>query len=108
MGAAHGIYPWDITLVRRSLNGETFLGRLWMVFLGGVGEGKRTHEGKYCRVVFVGDTRVQTTPFLGPLDDLFHTQKTVKGLLHLVPSRTSRISGYGVLCTCVGIGVMKD
>ncbi len=32
---------------------------------------------------------------------LFHTLKTVKGLLHLVPSRTPRSSGYGVLCTCV-------
>ena len=26
--------------------------------------------------------------------------ETVKGLCHLVPSRTPRISGYGVLCTC--------
>ena len=32
--------------------------------------------------------------------DLFHTLKTVKGLLYLVPSRTPRSSGYGVLCTC--------
>ncbi len=32
---------------------------------------------------------------------LFHTPKTVKGLLHLVPPRTPRSSGYGVLCTCV-------
>ena len=28
---------------------------LWMFFLGGVEEGKRTHQGKYCRVVFAGD-----------------------------------------------------
>jgi hypothetical protein len=28
--------------------------------------------------------------------DLFHSLKTVKGLLHLVPSRTPRRSGYGV------------
>ncbi len=33
-------------------------------------------------------------------DDLFHTLKTVKGMLYLVPPRTPRISGYGVLCTC--------
>ena len=33
-------------------------------------------------------------------DDLFHALKTVKGLLHLVPPRTPRTSGYGVLCTC--------
>ena len=32
---------------------------------------------------------------------LFHTLKTVKGLLHVVPSRTPRSSGYGVLCTSV-------
>ena len=34
------------------------------------------------------------------IDDLFHTLKTVKGQLHLVPSRTPRSSGYGVLYTC--------
>ncbi len=33
------------------------------------------------------------------LDDLFHTLKTVKGLLHLVPLRSPWISGYGVLYT---------
>jgi hypothetical protein len=33
-------------------------------------------------------------------DDLFHVLKTVKGLLNLVPPRTPRSSGYGVLCTC--------
>jgi hypothetical protein len=32
--------------------------------------------------------------------DLFHTLKTVKGLLHFVPSRTPWNSEYGVLCTC--------
>jgi hypothetical protein len=34
------------------------------------------------------------------LDDHLHTLKTVKGLLHLVPPRTPRSSGYGVLYTC--------
>ena len=34
------------------------------------------------------------------LDDLFHELKTVKDLMHLVPPRTPRRSGYGVLCTC--------
>ena len=63
MEVAHGIYPWVIALVRRSLDGHPFLGRLWMVFLGGVGEGKGTRQGKYYRVVFAGDTRVQTVPF---------------------------------------------
>ena len=48
--------------MRRSLDEESF----WVVvdfFLGGVGEGKRTRQGKYCRVVFTGDARVQTAPF---------------------------------------------
>ncbi len=37
----------------------------WVVdfFLGWTGEGKRTRQGKYCRVVFAGDARVQTDPF---------------------------------------------
>ena len=59
MGAAHGIYPWGSALVRRSLDEKTF----WVVvdfFLGWSGEGKRTRQGKYCSVVFAGDTRVQT------------------------------------------------
>ncbi len=38
-------------------------GGLWMVFLGGTGEGKRNLQGKYCRVVFGGDSRFQTVPF---------------------------------------------
>jgi hypothetical protein len=62
MGTAHGIYPWGSVLVRRSLDEETF----WVVvdfFLGGQGEGKRTRQGKYCRVVFARDVRVQTAPF---------------------------------------------
>ena len=32
-------------------------------FLGGTGEGKRTRQDKYYRVVFAGDVRVQTAPF---------------------------------------------
>ena len=62
MGADHGIYPWDSELVRRSLDEKAF----WVVvdfLLGWTGEGKRTHQGKYYRVVFAGDTRVQTDPF---------------------------------------------
>ena len=48
--------------MRRSLDEEAF----WVVvdfFLGGTGEGKRTRQDKYYRVVFGGDVRVQTTPF---------------------------------------------
>ena len=79
-------------------------------FLGGTGEGKRTRQGKYCRFVFAGDTWVETDPFFmlyircsswDSSTTLFHTLKTVKGMLHLFPSRTPRNSGYGVLCTCV-------
>ena len=43
---------------------------------------------------------------LGQLDDPFHTLKTVKGLLDLVPSRTPRSSGYGVLYTFVYVNVI--
>jgi hypothetical protein len=32
--------------------------------------------------------------------DFFHTLKTVRRLIHIVPSRTPRSSGYGVLFTC--------
>ncbi len=37
----------------------------WVVdfFLGGTGEGKRTRQDKYYRVVFGGDVRVQIGPF---------------------------------------------
>jgi len=45
-----------------------------------------------------GQTRV-LFKFRQP-DDLFHTLKTVKELLHLVPLRTPRNSVYGVLYTC--------
>ncbi len=53
-------------------------------------------------------TRVSEHPFLCTRvmfkfrepDDLFHTLKTVKELLNLVPSRTPRSSGYGVLYSC--------
>ena len=137
MGSAHGIYPWDSTLVRRSLDGETYWVCCGCFFLGGTGEGTRTHQGKYCRVVFTGDAwGITNSPIFyviyyilisggfaaacvkgahdprcpgqqcvlfnfRQLDDLFHVLKTVKGLLHLVPSRTPRSSGYGVLCNVV-------
>ena len=32
------------------------------LFLGGVGKGKRTRQGKDCRALFAGDARVQTAP----------------------------------------------
>jgi hypothetical protein len=34
------------------------------------------------------------------VDDLFHTLNPVKGMVHIVPPRTPRNSGYGVLYTC--------
>jgi hypothetical protein len=39
--------------------------------------------------------------------ELFHVLKTVKGMMHLVPSRTPQSSGYGVWCTC-GLCYMLD
>jgi hypothetical protein len=38
MGTAYGIYPW-VALMGK-FDGETFLGRLWMFFLGGSGGGR--------------------------------------------------------------------
>ena len=116
--------------------------RLWMVFLGGAGKGKRklqaTSVQRPAGYFFPWTTRVFKHPhFLcyilyieqwgfhcnmlqtigngvrGPrcpgqtcvvfkfrqLDDLFHALKTVKDLVHLVPSRTPRSSGYGVVYT---------
>jgi hypothetical protein len=108
------------------------LGRTWMFFLGGAGEGKRNSRSRLPRR-FRRTTRVPNIPvyviyyiFLsggfaaapclqatvkGDLDprlpwadtcsvrlrppvDLVHVLKTVKGLLLLVPPRTSRSSGY--------------
>ena len=124
--------------MRRSLDGEAFLGRLWIFFLGGRGRGrgltrastteslsqetsgfKQTHF--LCYILYIEQwgfhnsmcqTIVNGPPILDALGNmhcsswdssttLFHTLKTVKSLLHLVPSRTPRSSGYGVLCTCV-------
>jgi hypothetical protein len=62
--SAHGIYPWDSALLRRSLDGEAFWVGCGCFFLGGAGEGKKTHQGKYCRVVFTGDVRVEQSHFL--------------------------------------------
>jgi len=62
-------------------------------------EGKR--QGTFSRVGFgapdprcPGQTRVMFK--FRQLDDLFHSLKTVKGLLLLVPPRTPRNSGYDV------------
>jgi hypothetical protein len=116
MGVTHGIYPWDNALVRRSLDGETFWGRLWMDFLGGWGRGRGFlwyilyieewgFHFSMCQTI-VNDPRSSMTWAAcavqsGQIDDLFHTLKTVKGLVHLVPPRTPRNCGYGVLCTYV-------
>ena len=34
MGTAYGIYPWGSALVMGKFDGETFLGRLLIFFLG--------------------------------------------------------------------------
>ncbi len=44
-------------------DGETFLGGLWMFFLGGRGRGRGT-PGYDCRDVFAGRREFQTTLFM--------------------------------------------
>ncbi len=81
-----------------------------MFFWGGGGGGEEESSGQVLLSRFRRTTRVFKQPhflcyiialfkFRQPVD-LFHTLKTVKGLMHLVPPRTPPISGYGVLCTC--------
>ncbi len=110
---------WDLSLGKRTgdgeFDGETFWVGCGWFFLGGSGEGKRNYRSRTA-VCFRRTTRGSKQPFLCYIlyneqwrfrfinfrqpDDLLHTLKTVKGLLHLVPSRTPRSSGYGVLSTC--------
>jgi hypothetical protein len=86
-----------------------------MVFLGGSGGGRESVRARSAGSVFAGRRAFlnirekfprprrpgQTCVFkCRQLDDLFHILKTVKGLLHLVPPRTPRSSGNGVLYTC--------
>jgi hypothetical protein len=104
MGTTYGDYPWVSALVMGNLMGRRFG---WVVdgfFLGGLSSGGITAA---CLQTITegtpesrgpGKTRVMFE--FRQADDLFHGLKTVKGLLHLVPSRTPRGSGYGVLCTC--------
>ena len=51
-GFTDGDCLWDLSLGHRTgdgkFDGETFLGRLLIFFLGGVGEGTRRSQGKYC------------------------------------------------------------
>jgi hypothetical protein len=45
-------------------DGQTFLGRTWMFFLRGVGEGKRKCQDSTAESFSQDDTRFQTVPFL--------------------------------------------
>jgi len=51
LGFTDGDYPWNLSLGQLTgdgkFDGKTFLGGLWMFFLGGAGEGKRKRQGKY-------------------------------------------------------------
>ena len=58
-GPLHLDHGWGLTVGPGNLSlgqhtgdgkfdGETFLGRTWMFFLGGAGEGKRKCQDKYC------------------------------------------------------------
>jgi hypothetical protein len=116
MGTAHGIYPWVSALVMGNLMGRHF----WVVCgcsSSGDGWGRESDRPRSSGSVFTGRRALSNGPIYviyymlnsggftvtylqaQPVD-LFHTLKTVKELLHLVPSRTLRISGYGVLYTC--------
>jgi hypothetical protein len=59
----HGICPWVRTLVMRKSWWGGVLGRLWMVFLGGTGKGKRKLQGMYSWVVFTGRHESPNGPF---------------------------------------------
>ena len=112
-GFADGDCLWNLSLGQRTgdgkFDGETFWVGCGWFFLEGVGEGKRRLQDTFSMHL---QTIVKGPPVRDALGimrtlfnlrqpvDLFHTLKTVKGLLHLVPSRTPRRSGYGVLSTC--------
>jgi hypothetical protein len=141
-GFTDGDCLWDVSLGQHTgdgkFDGETFLGRLLIFFLGGRGRRRGGVRASTAELFSQDDTRFQTDPFfmlyviycvvevslmyasghrekcprprcpgqtrvmfkLRQPVDLFLTLKTVKGLLYLVPPRTPRNSGYGVLCTC--------
>ncbi len=47
MGTVQGVYPWVSTLVMGNLMERRFWVGRGCFFLGGTGEGKRKHQGKY-------------------------------------------------------------
>jgi hypothetical protein len=53
LGSRMGACLWDLSLGQHTgdgkLDGETFLGRTWMFFLGGAGEGKRNSRARLTR-----------------------------------------------------------
>ena len=62
-----GDYPWNLSLGRHTgdgkFDGEAFLGRLWMLFLGGEGKGKRNSRSRTA-ICFRRTTRGSKQPFL--------------------------------------------
>jgi hypothetical protein len=70
LGLTDGDFPWNLSLGRHTgdgkFDGEIFLGRLWMFFLGvGTGgEGQEEAPGHDCRGAFAGRREFQTTLFM--------------------------------------------
>ncbi len=66
-GFADGDCPWDLSLRQRTgddkTGGETFLGRLLIFFLGGLGEGKRSSRVRVAEK-FSQDGGLQTALFV--------------------------------------------
>jgi hypothetical protein len=65
LGSRMGVCLWDLSLGQHTgdgkLDGETFLGRTWMFFSGGVGEGKRNSRARLPKP-FRRTTRVPNRP----------------------------------------------
>jgi hypothetical protein len=65
-GFTDGDCLWDLSLGQHTgdgkIDGETFLGRLWMVFLDGTGGGRERVRSHFSRVGFRWTTRVLNSP----------------------------------------------
>jgi hypothetical protein len=64
-GFTDGDCLWDLSLGRTGdgkIDGETFLGRLWMVLLDGSGGGKRRRQGTSAGSVFAGRRALLNSP----------------------------------------------
>jgi hypothetical protein len=119
-GLVYGIYDWISTLVMGDLMGRRFwvgCGFKKKNCLGGRGRGRGTPGHVLLsrfKTRFTGRHESPNSPFYVIYyilisgrhpDDLFHTLKTVKGILNLVPTRTPLAVGmmsytHSVYVTC--------